>query len=61
MLLCMSIEFITNVHQFDGLILLATCDLIISGAYILPRCGWISQRLWSPAAQCVEIIKTKTV
>ena len=49
---CMSIEFVTNVHQFDGLIILATCDLIISGV-ILPRCGWISQRLWSPAAQCV--------
>ena len=31
---CMSIEFVTNVHQFDGLIILATCDLIISGAYL---------------------------
>ena len=31
---CMAIEFVTNVHKFDGLVILSTCDLIISGSYL---------------------------
>lgn len=31
---CMAVEFVANVHKFDGLVILATCDLIIAGAYL---------------------------
>lgn len=30
----MSIEFVTKVHNFDGLVLIASCDNIIAGAYL---------------------------
>lgn len=31
---CMCIEYVANVHQFDGLVILATCDLVLAGAYL---------------------------
>lgn len=33
-IVCMSIEFVTKVHHFDGLIMAASCDNIIAGCYL---------------------------
>ena len=33
-IVCMSIEFVTKVHNFDGLAMVATCDNIIAGCYL---------------------------
>ena len=30
----MSVEFVTRVHNFDGLVMVATCDNIIAGCYL---------------------------
>lgn len=30
----MCVEWVANVHKFDGLVILATCDLIVAGAYL---------------------------
>lgn len=33
-IVCMSVEFVTKVHHFDGLAMVATCDNIIAGCYL---------------------------
>lgn len=33
-IVCMSVEFVTKVHNFDGLAMVATCDNIIAGCYL---------------------------
>ena len=33
-IVAMSVEFVTRVHNFDGLVLVATCDNIIAGCYL---------------------------
>lgn len=33
-IVCMSVEFVTRVHHFDGLALVASCDNIIAGCYL---------------------------
>ncbi len=33
-IVCMSIEFVSKVHHFDGLAMVATCDNIIAGCYL---------------------------
>ena len=33
-LVCMSVEAVTRVHQFDGLCMIASCDNIIAGTYL---------------------------
>lgn len=30
----MSVEFVTRVHNFDGLVMIASCDNIIAGCYL---------------------------
>ena len=33
-IVCMSVEFVSKVHNFDGLAMVATCDNIIAGCYL---------------------------
>lgn len=33
-IVAMSVEFVTRVHNFDGLVMVATCDNIIAGCYL---------------------------
>lgn len=33
-IVAMSIEFVTRVHNFDGLVMTASCDNIIAGCYL---------------------------
>ena len=33
-IVCMSVEFVSKVHNFDGLAMVATCDNIIAGCYM---------------------------
>lgn len=33
-IVCMSVEFVSKVHHFDGLVMVASCDNIIAGTYL---------------------------
>lgn len=33
-IVAMSVEFVSRVHHFDGLVMIASCDLIIAGCYL---------------------------
>ena len=33
-IVAMSVEFVTRVHNFDGLVMIASCDNIIAGCYL---------------------------
>lgn len=43
-IVAMSVEFVTRVHNFDGLVMIASCDNIIA-AVTLRQCAW-TFHLW---------------